>query len=389
MTKVAAAIIRSCGKILICRRSEKGDCPLLWEFPGGKIETGESAEQCAVRECREELNIEIKITGVYAETSYSYPERDICFTFLNAEIVSGTIQKNVHADVQWVKPDVLNQYEFCPADKEVVKRLQAEKSVLPFQDKICVITGGALGIGRCLTREFAKAGAKVSFVDMNKEAGNENLAQIRNFGGTVSFFCGDIANETVLQEFTEHVVAELGGIDFLINNACLSKRGILSGCSYEDFNYVLRIGVSAPYQLTQLFLPHFRKGASVVNISSSRAFMSQADTESYTAAKGGITALTHALAVSLAGKVRVNSIAPGWIDTGAYHDDDYIPQYSKADEVQHPSGRVGTSIDIARAVFFLCDERNDFINGENITIDGGMTKLMIYHGDEGWAYTPK
>jgi NAD(P)-dependent dehydrogenase (short-subunit alcohol dehydrogenase family) len=259
---------------------------------------------------------------------------------------------------------------------------------MDFDKKVCVITGGALGIGRCLTREFAKLGANVAFVDLDRAAGEENLAFIRASGGDPVFFCGDIAQESVLRAFSQEVIGTFGKVDYLINNACLSRRGILSSCSYEDFNYVLRVGVSAPYLLTQLFLPYFAKGASIVNISSSRAFMSQADTESYTAAKGGITALTHALAVSLAGRVRVNSIAPGWIDTGAYHDENYMPHYTEADAAQHPSGRVGEPTDIARAVLFLCDERNSFVNGENITIDGGMTKLMVYDGDGGWSYSP-
>ena len=113
--------------------------------------------------------------------------------------------------------------------------------------------------------------------------------------------------------------------------------------------------------------------------------MSQADTESYSAAKGGIAALTHALAVSLSGKVRVNAVSPGWIDTGAYHQDEYTPIYTKADRLQHPSGRVGEPMDITRAVMFLCDPQNSFINGQNLVIDGGMTKQMIYTGDEGWS----
>lgn len=260
---------------------------------------------------------------------------------------------------------------------------------MDFKDKVCVVTGGALGIGRCLVTEFAKAGAKVAFVDMDSGAGEATLASLKDIGAQALFFHGDIAEENVLREFAQRVVSEFGGVDFLINNACLSKRGILSSCSCDDFNYVLKVGITAPYMLAQLFLPYFKCGASIVNISSSRAFMSQADTESYTAAKGGITALTHAIAVSLAGKVRVNSIAPGWIDTGAYHDNDYVPEYSVGDTAQHPSGRVGEPMDIARAVFFLCDERNSFINGENITVDGGMTKLMIYHGDNGWTYSPQ
>ncbi len=255
-----------------------------------------------------------------------------------------------------------------------------------FDDKVCVITGGALGIGRCLTQEFAQKGAAVAFVDADRQAGEENLAAIRALGGNGLFFHGDIAEEDVLRRFADVVIARYGKIDYLVNNACLTKRGILSSCGYEDFNYVLRVGVSAPYFLTQLFLPYFNPGGSIVNISSTRAFMSQADTESYSAAKGGITALTHALSVSLAGKVRVNAVAPGWIDTGAYYSAEYVPHYTSADTAQHPAGRVGEPHDIVRVVQFLCSEDSGFITGETITVDGGMTKLMIYSGDNGWEY---
>ncbi|MBQ1900789.1 MAG: SDR family oxidoreductase, partial [Erysipelotrichaceae bacterium] len=142
--------------------------------------------------------------------------------------------------------------------------------------------------------------------------------------------------------------------------------------------YALKVGVTAPFYLTKLFLPYFDEGAAIVNISSTRACMSQAQTESYTAAKGGISALTHALAVSLSGKVRVNSISPGWIDT-AY------TIYEGPDAYQQPSGRVGNPQDIADMVLYLCSDKASFIDGENINIDGGMSKLMIYHGDHGWS----
>ena len=257
-----------------------------------------------------------------------------------------------------------------------------------FRNKVCVITGGALGIGRCVAREFGKAGSKIAFIDKNEQAGKENEEDLKKDGNHVVFLHGDISDELILGQFADMVIKEYGKVDYLINNACFSMGGIHTPCSYEDFNMVLRIGVTAPYMLTQLFLPYFNKGASIVNISSSRAFMSQGNTESYTAAKGGITALTHSLAVSLSGLVRVNSISPGWIDTGKYHDDNYVPQYSEGDITQHPSNRVGDPMDIARAVMFLCDEQNSFINGENITIDGGMSKLMIYTGDNGWMYRP-
>lgn len=255
-----------------------------------------------------------------------------------------------------------------------------------FKDKVAVVTGGALGIGKSVTQEFAKAGAKVAFIDMNRTAGEDTKNSIIENGGEALFFFGNIAKEQTLKDFANKVIEHYGHIDYLINNAMISNKGILSGCGYEDFNEVLHVGITAPYMLTKLFLPYFNKYAAIVNISSTRAFQSQSDTESYTAAKGGITALTHALAVSLAGRVRVNSIAPGWIDTGSTYDRDYIPVHSNSDKKQHPSGRVGHPMDIVRAIFFLCDEKNSFINGQNISVDGGMSKLMIYTEDHGWHY---
>jgi NAD(P)-dependent dehydrogenase (short-subunit alcohol dehydrogenase family) len=239
---------------------------------------------------------------------------------------------------------------------------------MSFQDKVAVITGGAKGIGKCIVEEFRREGARTAVIDLDTRETDCEL-----------YYCGDIARKTDLNRFTDRVIQRFHKVDYLINNACLSRKGILSGCSYEDFNYVLRVGVSAPYQLTKLLLPYFNEKGAVVNISSSRAFMSQEDTESYSAAKGGITALTHALAVSLGGKVRVNSVSPGWIDTA-----DSI--WSKEDLTQHPVKRIGKPIDIARMVMFLCSEDSGFITGENILIDGGMSKQMIYHNDNGWRY---
>lgn len=231
-----------------------------------------------------------------------------------------------------------------------------------FTDKVAVVTGGAGGIGKVICDEFRKEGAYVCVID--KEP-NE-------------YFVGDIADENTLHTFSEKVIAQYGKVDYLINNACLSKGGIES-CSYDDFNYVLRTGVTAPFMLAKLFREYFTDGAAIVNISSSRDRMSQPDTESYTAAKGGIAALTHALAVSLSGRVRVNSISPGWIDTLGN-------EFHGADKTQHPAGRVGNPLDIANMVLYLCSDKAGFITGENITVDGGMTKLMIYHNDYGWTY---
>lgn len=257
---------------------------------------------------------------------------------------------------------------------------------MTFENKIGVVTGGANGIGLCIVNELVNKGAKVAFIDLDKVGGERALNKVKVNGGDGLFYWGDIAEKTVLENFAGQVIETYGRIDYLINNACLSRKGIISGCDYDDFNYVFKVGVTAPYMLAKLFRDHFSESGAIVNIASTRAVMSQRDTESYTAAKGGILALTHALAISLAGKVRVNSISPGWIDVSTNNDLDFEKKHSFADKRQHPVGRVGKPLDIARAVMFLCDEENGFITGENITVDGGMTKQMIYHGDYGWKY---
>lgn len=232
---------------------------------------------------------------------------------------------------------------------------------MDFKDKIVVVTGGAQGIGRCIAEEFEKLGATVCVID--KQQGNH--------------FVGDLADKQVLEQFSKDVIEKHGHVDYLINNALPLMKGI-SECSYEEFQYAMSVGVTAPFYLVKLLASHFAEGAAIVNISSSRDRMSQPQTESYTAAKGGIVALTHALAVSFAGKVRVNSISPGWIDTT-------YTVYEGSDAIQQPVGRVGNPLDIANMVLFLCSEKAGFITGENICIDGGMTRQMIYHGDNGWT----
>ena len=231
-----------------------------------------------------------------------------------------------------------------------------------FTNKVAVVTGGAKGIGRAIVQEFRKAGAAVCVIDLLP---NE-------------YFVGDVSDKAALETFARKVIAEHGHVDYLINNALPLMKGI-DECSWEEFNYALRVGVTAPFYLTKLFAPHFAPGASVVNISSSRDRMSQPQTESYTAAKGGISALTHAMAVSLAGKVRVNSISPGWSETG-----DTV--WTGPDADQQPAGRVVNPLDIANMVLFLCSDKAGFITGENICIDGGMTRQMIYHNDFGWTF---
>ncbi|NLD34862.1 MAG: SDR family oxidoreductase [Clostridiales bacterium] len=235
------------------------------------------------------------------------------------------------------------------------------------EEKSVLLTGPSHGIGRAIAQTFHAAGWLVAGID--KEPSD----------APCDFFMqGDIGDPAVLEEFAAACAARYGTIHALINNAMRSEGG-LSDCGWEDFLQAQRVGVAAPYYLTRLLSPHFAPGAGVVNITSTRAFQSQAGTESYSAAKGGLTALTHALAVSLRGRVRVNAIAPGWIDTtgGAF---------AGPDAAQHPAGRVGTPEDIAQAALYLCSPQANFITGQTLVVDGGMSRLMVYHGDEGWTY---
>lgn len=233
--------------------------------------------------------------------------------------------------------------------------------MIHFAEKVVVVTGGAHGIGATIVEEFEKEGAKVVCIDIRPNP----------------CFVGDISKKDVLEKFAKAVIEKHGHVDVLVNNAIPLMKG-LDECSYEDFSYALAVGVTAPFYLAKLFAPYFSKGASIINISSSRDRMSQPQTESYTAAKGGIAALTHALAVSLGPRgVRVNSISPGWIDTD-------FKTYCGPDATQQPAGRVGNPLDIANMVLYLASEKAGFITGENICIDGGMTKQMVYHNDCGW-----
>jgi NAD(P)-dependent dehydrogenase (short-subunit alcohol dehydrogenase family) len=243
-----------------------------------------------------------------------------------------------------------------------------------FKNKHAVITGGSNGIGRCIAQSFLREGAAVTVIDIDE-----------NSPANAQFYHGDIADKPTLEAFAASLKQP---VDFLINNACISRKGLLSVCTYEDFEYVQRVGVTAPYYLTSLLLQKnlLASNASIINIASTRAFQSHPDTEAYTAAKGGIIALTHAMAISLSGKARVNSISPGWIDRRAAGGNICeSPELSEEDHRRHPSGRVGVPEDIAGLVLYLCSDRAGFITGENIIVDGGMSRQMIYHGDCGWS----
>ena len=229
-----------------------------------------------------------------------------------------------------------------------------------FADKIVVVTGGAQGIGKCCAEAFAREGAKVEIIDAQPGP----------------WFVGDLADKGTLERFAAAVIAKHGRLDVLVNNAPPLFKGI-DACSYEEFARALAVGVTAPFYLAKLFKNHFAPGAAIVNVSSTRDRMSQPQSESYAAAKGGIAALTHALAASFAGRARVNSISPGWIDTA-------FKEYAGPDAAQHFVGRVGNPMDVANLALYLASDKAGFIDGENVCIDGGMTRQMIYHGDGGW-----
>lgn len=236
-----------------------------------------------------------------------------------------------------------------------------------FENKVVIVTGGASGIGKCIAEQFYNQKAKVIIIDKN------DCDTKCDF-----FYKGDITEKEVIEEFIKQVIEKYNKADFVINNAGLTKGGLFS-CSYENFLYVQKLSLAAPFMITKLLLNNFNHNAVIINISSTRAFQSQSDWESYGTAKGGIISLTHAMAVTLKGKARVNCISPGWIDT-------LNSNLSKEDKSQHPANTVGEPKDIANMVLFLCSNKAKFITGENINIDGGMSKLMVYHNDYGWQY---
>lgn len=234
-----------------------------------------------------------------------------------------------------------------------------------FDDKVVVITGASKGIGKAIAKAFSQRRATVCSIDTDDG----------------SQFAGDVGILEDLDRFIEAVLKDHGSVDYLINNAPPIMQGI-DRCTYERFQYALAVGVSAPFHLAQRLAPSFTDGGAIVNITSTRSAMSQPNSESYAAAKGALSALTHALALSLGPRIRVNAIAPGWIDTTATH-------FTHADAMQHPVGRVGQPSDIVSMVLYLCSEAAGFITGQEFTIDGGMSRQMIYHGDGGWIFNAR
>jgi len=240
-----------------------------------------------------------------------------------------------------------------------------------------VVTGGAHGIGKQICSDFINSGDQVCFIDTDEKRSLDFVSQTPG----LFYYNGDVADPAALKRFIEFALDKLKRIDILVNNACRGNKGILSGLTYEEFDHTLSIGLKAPFELSRLCRDELKKNRGrIINIASSRAFQSEPDTEAYASAKGGIVALTHALAISLGPEILVNCIAPGWINVTEQE------EFGREDVAAIPAGKVGTPEDISKMVTFLCDQ--DFITGETITVDGGMNKRLIYHGDWNWYFKP-
>jgi NAD(P)-dependent dehydrogenase (short-subunit alcohol dehydrogenase family) len=246
--------------------------------------------------------------------------------------------------------------------------------------RVAVITGGARGIGRGTAQAFLAAGYRVVIADSDGEVGQEAVRDLAG-EGRVRFVETDVASEKAVERLVETTLTEFGVLDVLINNAGIMAHSPLAELTLETWQKVLAVNLTGPMLCARYAAPHLRKrGGAIVNIASTRALMSEPDTEAYSASKGGLLALTHALSVSLGPEIRVNAISPGWIDVGPYQKEvarlEVAP--SAADHRQHPAGRVGTPGDVANLALFLADPGNGFITGQNFVVDGGMTKKMIY-----------
>lgn len=253
---------------------------------------------------------------------------------------------------------------------------------MSLKDKVIIVTGGAQGIGQAISRAFAQVGAHVFVADIDAEAGAELVESMAAAGTPIRFQGTDVAHESSVDAMVAYTLKEKGRVDVLVNNAGIGDHAYLVERPMEAWDRVLGVNLRGPYMCTRAVVPHMPTGSAIVNIASTRAIMSEVNTEPYSASKGGILALTHSLAVSLAEKrIRVNAISPGWIDVsawkklGASHQEVLRPQ----DHTQHPAGRVGVPQDIAEAAMFLADDgKSGFITGTNLVVDGGMTIKMLY-----------
>jgi len=247
------------------------------------------------------------------------------------------------------------------------------------EQKTAVITGGAQGMGRIVAHQLLKSGYSVAILDIDSEA----LAEVKNgtlMNGISAIQC-DVSDEDQVEKAIHEIYSASGHIDVLVNNAATGMNKPLENLRLQEWNRVLAVNLTGVFLCTKHCISYLRKAkGAVINIASTRALMSEPHTEAYSASKGGIVALTHALAISLGPDIRVNCISPGWIEVSRHKKSTTRsePELSDADHLQHPAGRVGNAYDIARMVLFLADPETGFITGQNFIVDGGMTRKMIY-----------
>jgi NAD(P)-dependent dehydrogenase (short-subunit alcohol dehydrogenase family) len=248
------------------------------------------------------------------------------------------------------------------------------------QDNVAIVTGGGQGIGRVIAEHLLRAGCHVALWEADPEAAEETAADLNRPDDLLALTC-DVSSEADVKNALDRTLKAFGRLDFLVNNAGISDFKPLDELTLADWNRVIGVNLTGAFLCAKHAAPHLREtGGAIVNIASTRAFQSEPDAEAYAATKGGLVALTHALAVSLGPMVRVNCVSPGWIDvSGLKKRSARQPEkLRRRDHAQHPAGRVGQADDVARMVLFLLDEANSFVTGQNFFVDGGMTRKMIY-----------
>ena len=245
--------------------------------------------------------------------------------------------------------------------------------------KNIIVTGGTQGIGKIISLQLLQKGFYVSVFEIDEEA----IEEFRNEASSenIAFFKTDVSREESVQKSINESVAKFGDISGLINNAAIQIDKPVTKLTLDEWNRVIGTNLTGAFLCSKYAAPFLKDSkGSIINISSTRAFQSEPNTEAYSASKGGILAFTHALAMSMGPEIRVNCISPGWIDVSGIKKKSKANQIelSEVDHLQHPAGRVGKPVDIANMVLFLLNPENDFITGQNFIIDGGMTKKMIY-----------
>lgn len=251
-----------------------------------------------------------------------------------------------------------------------------------YKDKVVVVTGGAQGIGYAISKAYLEEGAYVCILDIDEEALNEiKEIDFKDYSDRTMYIGCDLAKEDEIIKACNMIIERFKKVDILINNAGIGSTKSIFERDTSEWDRVINVNLRAPYLMTKYLAQNMNEGGCIINIASTRAFMSEPNTEPYSASKGGIVALTHSLAISLSPyKIRVNCISPGWIETSNYkkRSKRTIPQLRDIDHLQHPAGRVGVPEDIAYACLFLTSQKAGFITGTNLTVDGGMTIKMIY-----------